>query len=128
MSETSDPRAWAERAEEDFTLAKSAFQRKKPLVAGTCFHAQQCAEKYLKALLVSKNADFPKTHDLLMLNDLCSSAGVFLEIDVRLLNSLTDYAVRTRYPGDSPSAADAKEALEIANTIRKFARIVLGVK
>ena len=128
MSETNDPRAWTERAEEDFTLAKSALQRKKPLVGGTCFHAQQCAEKYMKALLISKGADFPKTHDLLMLNDLCSSAGIFLEMDARLLNTLTDYAVRTRYPGDSPTADDAKEALEIANSIRKFARAFLGVK
>ncbi len=128
MSKTNDPRAWAERAEEDFTLAKSAVQRKKTLTVGACFHAQQCAEKYLKALLVSKGAGFPKTHDLLMLNDLCSLAGIFLEVDARLLNTLTDYAVRTRYPGDSPTADDAKEALEIASTIRKFARAFLGAK
>ena len=82
----------------------------------------------MKALLISKGADFPKTHDLLMLNDLCSSAGIFLEMDARLLNTLTDYAVRTRYPGDSPTADDAKEALEIANAIRKFARAFLGAK
>ncbi|MBW1960508.1 MAG: HEPN domain-containing protein [Deltaproteobacteria bacterium] len=29
-----------------------------------CFHAQQCAEKYLKAFLTFKNIDFPKTHDI----------------------------------------------------------------
>ncbi len=36
----------------------------------------ECAEKYMKALLVSKGADFPKTHDLLMLNNLCSAVGL----------------------------------------------------
>jgi hypothetical protein len=29
-----------------------------------CFHAQQCVEKYLKALLVLNRTDFPKTHDI----------------------------------------------------------------
>jgi len=126
MSGANDPRAWAEGAEEDFLLAKSALHRRKPLVVGACFHAQQCAEKYLKALLVSRGADFPKTHDMLMLNDLCSAAGIFLEVDARHLNNLTDYAVRTRYPGNEPALDDAKEALEIAGSIRKFARVFLG--
>ena len=100
MSEIYSPLAWVEKVEEDFALAKSALQRKKPLLTGVCFHAQQCAEKYMKALLISKKADFPKTHDLLMLNNLCSAVGVFLEIDPRHLNTLTDYAIRTRYPGE----------------------------
>lgn len=84
MNEINNPRAWVEKAEEDFALAQSASRRKKPLITGMCFHAQQCAEKYIKALLVSKEADFPKTHDLLMLNNLCSQVGIFLEIDPML--------------------------------------------
>jgi len=84
MSEINNPHAWAEKAEEDFTLARSALRRKKPLITGACFHAQQCAEKYLKALLVSKRMGFPMTHDLLLLNNLCSSAGIFLEIEPKL--------------------------------------------
>lgn len=47
MSEINNPRAWVEKAEEDFVLANSALRRKKPLITGACFHAQQCAEKYL---------------------------------------------------------------------------------
>lgn len=72
MTEANDPLAWVTRAEEDFALAQAALRRKQPLVSGACFHAQQCAEKYMKALLISKGADFPKTHDLLLLNNLCS--------------------------------------------------------
>jgi HEPN domain-containing protein len=127
MNEVNDPRAWAESAEEDYILARSALQRKQPLVSGACFHAQQCAEKYMKALLVSKGAIFPKTHDLLMLNNLCSGAGIFLEIDPKHLNTLTDYAVRTRYPGEGPNVDDAKEAIELAKLVRSFARSLLGV-
>ena len=111
MSEVNDPRAWANRAEEDFELARSSLQRKKPFTASACFHAQQCAEKYMKALLISKGADFPKTHDLLMLSNLCSNAGIFLEINPKYLNTLTDYAVRTRYPGEEPTLDEAREAL-----------------
>lgn len=127
MSEINNPRAWVEKAEEDFVLAQSALRRKKPLNTGACFHAQQCAEKYMKALLVSKKKGFPMTHDLLVLNDLCSGAGIFLEIDPKLLNTLTDYAVRTRYPGEGPTLSDAKEALGIAKLIRTFARRFLGI-
>jgi HEPN domain-containing protein len=127
MSKISDPLAWVEKAEEDFALARSALQRKKPLPAGACFHAQQCGEKYMKALLIFKGAKFPKTHDLLILNDLCSEVGIFLEIDPKLLNSLTDYAVRTRYPGEGPALEDAKEAMDIAKVIRSFSRSFLGI-
>ena len=126
MTEVNDPRAWAERAEEDFILARTALRRKKPLTSGACFHAQQSAEKYIKALLISKGIEFPKTHDLLMLNNLCSAAGIFLEIDQRHLNTLSDYAVRTRYPGNAPTVDDAKEAIELAKLVRNFASKFLG--
>lgn len=127
MSEINNPRAWAEKAEEDFLLAQSALRRKKPIITGACFHAQQGAEKYMKALLVSKTADFPMTHDLLLLNNLCSNAGIFIEVDPKLLNTLSDYAVRTRYPGEGPTLADAREAIEIAKLIRSFSRNFLGI-
>lgn len=127
MSEANDPFAWVERAEEDFILARTALRRKQPLAYGACFHAQQCAEKYMKALLISKGADFPKTHDLLMLNNLCSSNGIFLEVDAKHLNTLSDYAVRTRYPGNDPTAEDAQEAIELAKLVRSFSRKFLGL-
>ena len=93
MTEVNDPRAWAEHAEEDFILARTALRRKQPLTSGVCFHAQQCSEKYMKALLISKDAEFPKTHDLLMSSNLCYAVGIFLEIDQKHLNTLTDYAI-----------------------------------
>ncbi len=52
MSDPTDPLAWVDRAEEDYLLARFALRRKKPLTYGACFHAQQCAEKYLKAILI----------------------------------------------------------------------------
>ena len=64
MREINDPGAWVEKAEEDFAIAQSALRRKKPIVTGACFHAQQCSEKYIKALLVSRKADFPNSVSL----------------------------------------------------------------
>ena len=81
----------------------------------------------MKALLVSKSAGFPMSHELLLLNNLCTNAGIFLKVEARLLSELTDYAVRTRYPGEEPSSTDAKEAMETTKLIRKFARRFFGI-
>lgn len=53
-------KAWTERAEEDYLLALSAMRRKSPLTYGATFHSQQCIEKYLKALLISRQVLFPR--------------------------------------------------------------------
>ncbi len=122
MSDPSKPAAWIERAEEDYLMARSALRRKRPLAYSACFHAQQCAEKYLKALLVAKGSAFPKTHDLLMLRDLIEKAGVMVPVEGKQLQILSDYAVWTRYPGEDPTVEDAREAMEIAKSVRQFAR------
>jgi hypothetical protein len=76
MSDVNNPLAWVHYAEQDWQIAKSALRRKVPLVLPACFHAQQCAEKYLKILLITQAASFPKTHDLLTLENLCQQAGI----------------------------------------------------
>jgi HEPN domain-containing protein len=127
MSDPSDPLAWAKYAEEDYLIARSALRRKKPLPLGACFHAQQCAEKYLKALLVAKGASFPKTHDLILLDGLCQQSGILVGIEAKQLHALSDYAVRARYPGDDPTPEEAREALEIAKMVRRLGRRWLGI-
>ncbi len=128
MSDADDALEWVRYAEEDLILAKSALRRNKPLTMGSCFHSQQCAEKYLKAILVSKDAEFPKTHDLLILDGLCKAAGILTGFTKEDLGRLSGYAVRTRYPGNQPVPKEAREALEIAIQIRRFARTFLGLK
>ncbi len=128
MSENSDLQAWVARAEEDYVLARSALRRKKPLTYGATFHAQQCAEKYLKAALIAQGQAFPKTHDLLALSDLCTQAGLLLEIDADLLDTLSSYAVQVRYPGADPTPEEARHALEIAKVVRRLVRKLLGLK
>jgi HEPN domain-containing protein len=128
MNGPSDQFDWVEYAEEDLIMAKSALRRSKPLTSSSCFHSQQCAEKYLKAILVSRDVEFPKTHDLLILDGLCAGAGIFTGLTKEDMGRLSGYAVHTRYPGNQPTADEAQEALEIAMNIRKFARMFLGLK
>lgn len=128
MSASNDALEWANYAEEDLIMAKSALKRRKPLTTASCFHSQQCAEKYLKAILVAKDIEFPKTHDLLILNTLCSTAGIMTGFTIEGLGRLSGYAVHTRYPGNQPAPEEAKEALEISISIRQFARMFLGLK
>ncbi len=128
MSDASDLLAWIERAEEDYVVAANMLRRKKPLTVTACFHAQQCAEKYLKAMLISQDQAFPKTHDLLTLNTLCEQAGILLGFTPGQLGSLASYAVHVRYPGDNPSLEEAQEALKIAKIVRRSIRKWFGLR
>jgi len=125
MSEPTDHQAWAGRAEEDYLLSRSALRRKAPLLYGATFHAQQCAKKYLKALLVAHSRAFPRTHDLAALHDLCMQADLHIPIEAEQHERLNAYAVQVRYPGDDPTLEEAREAVEIAQAVRRWARSVL---
>jgi len=127
MNDPTDYMAWTTMAEEDYQLAQMASCHTEPLRYGMCFHAQQCAEKYLKAILVFRGHAFPKTHDLLALNDLCAHAGVVVPIVLDELDLLSAYAVQVRYPGDEPTLKEAQHAVEIAEIVRRFAREFLGL-
>jgi len=128
MNVSDEVSSWVEYAEDDFTVAKSSLRRTKPLTTPSCFHSQQCAEKYLKAMLVAKDAEFPKTHDLLILDALCNKAGILTGYTKEDLGRLSGYAVHTRYPGNQPTLDDARDALEIVSHVRRFARSFLGFK
>lgn len=128
MSGADEVHEWVEYAEEDYIMAKSAIRRNKPLTTSSCFHSQQSAEKYLKAMLVAREVGFPKTHDLLILDALCNQAGVLTGFTKEDLGRLSGYAVHTRYPGEQPTLEDARDALAIIAKIRRFARSFLGYK
>jgi len=113
-------------AEEDYLLARLALSQEKPLQYGVCFHAQQCAEKYLKAILVLQGRAFPKTHDLLALSDLCQQSSIIVPVSADRLDHLSAYAVQVRYPGEEPTLEEAQDAIEIAQAVRHFVRKFVG--
>jgi len=58
-------REWVEKAENDLQNAALTLRAsREPPTDTIVFHAQQCVEKYLKALLTLREIDFPKIHDL----------------------------------------------------------------
>ena len=128
MNAKSDLEVWIDHAEDDFDAAGKLLRGKKPSVYGACFHTQQCAEKYMKAMLVVKGKRFPMIHDLVTVNNLLEQAGINMNVPENDLALLSSYAVRARYAGERPEVEDAKETLRIAKTIRKFSRAFLGLK
>jgi HEPN domain-containing protein len=80
------------------------------------FHAQQAIEKALKALLVQRQVEFPKTHSIGMLLNLCKGAGYDVPDDLGETATMTVYAVAARYPGIELDidANDTREAAEQA--------------
>jgi HEPN domain-containing protein len=127
MSAPAELLGWVVRAEEDFTLARSALRRKKPLLYGATFHAQQCVEKYLKAVLVDQGLTFPRPHDLAALSDLCLQGGITIPVEQDALDRLAAYAVQVRYPGADPTLDEAREALQVAQAVRRFVRKSLNL-
>ena len=120
-------RQWIEKAEEDLLNAEHTLILGEDCPLGTvCFHGQQCAEKYLKALLTFHGADFPKTHDLLDLhNHVPESAKVI--INLTELSEINRFSVEARYPGDwEPiTRSDAENAVSVACKIREAVRVCL---
>jgi HEPN domain-containing protein len=128
MKGESDAEILILHAEDDFDMIGKALRGKKPSTYGACFHAQQCAEKYMKALLAFKDVRFPFTHDLNVLNAKCVAAEIEINVEKKWLDLLSAYAVAARYERERPSLEDAQEALAIAVAVRKFARAYLGLK
>lgn len=61
-------REWIIKADHDLTAAAQILKLGKAApVEIVCFHAQQCVEKYLKAMLVYRSIPFPKSHDIRVL-------------------------------------------------------------
>lgn len=89
---------WVAQAEGDLVSASRELRaRKSPNYDAACFHAQQCAKKYLKALLQETGVAFPRTHDLVTPAALALSVPRLGAIR-RDLRRLGAHAVTFRYP------------------------------
>jgi HEPN domain-containing protein len=123
-------RQWVEKAENDLKNATYTLRMGKDCPTDTvCFHAQQCVEKYLKALLVFKGIDFPRTHDIGQLIALLPDQSRPMLIPEEQ-ERLTDYATVTRYPGDYEPipVVETRRALKIARRVRSAIRKLLPRK
>lgn len=104
------------KAESD-TLALDVTLRSGALDAA-CFHAQQAAEKYLKAFLTQEDVTFPYTHNLTRLIELCAGIDADFRSLLPRVEPLTPYA---RYdPSFSPTREAAEESRSAAQAVREF--------
>jgi HEPN domain-containing protein len=119
---------WIEKAEGDFfTATREIRVRTHPNYDTVCFHAQQCAEKYLKAFLEEVHSDFPRTHHLIDLLELCVSFDASFELQRDILIRLDGYAVRSRYPGHVADLDEARMAFQAVKLVRAFIRSKLNL-
>jgi len=118
---------WVYHAEEDLRLAQHGLKLKSScpykLIA---YHAQQCAEKYLKAFLVYHKIDFPYTHNIARLLELCDEKADWTE-KIKDAEELSPFAITTRYPGEYEEVTkeNAKRAIKIAKSVKRTVRAAL---
>jgi len=120
-------RRWIERAENDFRNAEYVLTLKEHCPFDTiAYHCHQCAEKYLKANLIYRNIDFPRTHDLVALFNLLRPIET-LSLQLQDVQPLNRYAIEARYPGDwEPiEEKEARSAFEMVKKIRGVIRPLL---
>ena len=127
-------RQWLTEARSELTLARI---EKPALVSweALCFHAQQAAEKGLKAVLVHFQVDFPRTHSIGDLIGLLEDHGHPVPGDIQGAKGLTVYAVHTRYPFDgrgeprtTMTQEDLVQAIEIAAGVLAWAESIVTGK
>jgi len=119
---------WIAKAEADFaTMERECEATENPNYDGICFHAQQCAEKYLKARLCEANITFSKIHDLVALLEQILDLEPTWESLREDLAYLSDFAVSFRYPGESADRESALDAQRSCHLFRDAARKALGL-
>jgi len=91
------------------------------------FHAQQTAEKALKALLVRHGVRFDKTHDLGQLLEQAEPVAPGTAETLAEAEELTAHAVGARYPGREPplDREEAARQLAVANAVLAHVRALL---
>jgi HEPN domain-containing protein len=115
------------KAEGDFVAIRKLARGTEPAYDATCFHCQQGAEKYLKAILEEVSRTVPRTHHLVALLRLLLPHHGSLSRLRRGLDFLTRFAIDTRYPGDNATKRQAAAADRWAGKVRHACRNLLGL-
>ena len=116
-------RRWLRWADEDLALAEHTAADPDVVPRGACVWAHQAAEKALKALLILRDIDPPKLHDLDRLAQRLpdDEGSTFVPIE---LPELTRWSIEGRYPADLDEAthADGLRAIAIARQVLDVVR------
>ncbi len=128
-TDSGSPVSWLRYARADLILAETAPPTGVFLDL-LCFHAQQAAEKALKAVLLFLTRESPpRTHNLRRLMMHIEQAGTAgaIPLTVEAAASLTQYAVLTRYPADLGEVDEAEwqRAVDDARAVVAWAEEIL---
>ena len=115
---------WLRFADDDLKVAEGGVASGAYAPHISCFHAQQCAEKVLKSILVFLQINFPYRHDLDEIRDLIPPSW-HVKTAFPDLSWLTQWATVGRYPGNWPEATD-RDAQDAASQARDIWETVLN--
>lgn len=119
-------RAFLEKGREDESTLEIGAEDPRMSDAIFAFHAQQAAEKYLKAVLAIDQERPERTHDLRILAEQCAQAGhPILEDRLGAVGDLSRYAVQDRYPLALTPPIDRAETLGLVVAVRAWAEDVI---
>lgn len=123
MVDTLRCKDWLNTAKRDLNAAIILLEHEcgNELVA---FHCQQCAEKSMKAYLISKGKGIISTHSLIYLCKLCESFEPAFKQYIKDCGFLNQYYIETRYPADEPIEIDDYEVNECIKISSKIYEIV----
>ena len=119
---------WVHKAEQDWEVAHKLADETPPPRDIVCFHCQQAAEKYLKALLQESGMVVPRTHELADILDLLVPGDANLAPLRRKADSLTQYAVDYCYPGPMASKRQIGAAIRHVDLMRLECRSKLDIQ
>ncbi len=114
---------WLGAADRDIRLAELALEDNPPLAGEALYHAQQAAEKALKAFLIANKVAYPLTHDIRKPLRMCEEIDRQMAAALFPTAGLTQFAARFRYPGEEqPTREGAIPWLGFARARNRVAR------
>jgi HEPN domain-containing protein len=122
---SNDSLEWLNRANSNLLRAQTMIEG--VYLEDLCFDAHQAAEKAIKAVLISKDINFPYIHDLGELIAILQRSGITVPKDILQAARLTRFAVATRYPGvvESVTQSEYLEAVAIARHVVSWSASIL---
>ncbi len=86
---------------------------------------KQAVEKSLKAALAARGVEFPFTHDLDGLVELCRDAGLEVPDELSGVDVLSAFGVEFRYGAIDPATLDREQSVQWSNVAITWASDVL---
>lgn len=119
-------RALLHRANGDETLIRKVAADVDIPDAIVGFHAQQAAEKAIKAVLAANGVEYARTHALGYLTALLERHGIHGPDELAEVDELEPWAVEFRYEIDDAPPLDREAVLVVVSVITAWAQRVVG--